>query len=80
MAKIYKALTEDGMVEILGEVMVEVSEDVEKKHMTSLEQFDAMLAKEKELRDGYIASIATMEAERPKLELEAKKVELKVRE
>lgn len=77
MAKIYKALTEDNTVEAVEEVMVEVSEDVEKKHMTSLERFDATLVREKELRDGYIASIANLEAERPALELEAQTVKLK---
>ncbi len=77
MAKTYKALTEDDIVETIEEVMVEVSEDVEKKHMTSLERFDATLVREKELRDGYIASIVRMEAERPDLELEAQTVKLK---
>lgn len=77
MAKTYKALTVDDTVETLGEVMVEVSEDVEKKQMLSLDGLDATIVREEKYVTDYQASVIHLKTMRIALELEAKKVRLK---
>ncbi len=77
MTKTYTALTADGMVENLEDVMVEVSEDVEKKQMLSLKQLDATITGEEKHVTDYQASTIHLKTMRVALELEAKKVKLK---
>ncbi len=77
MTKTYTALTADNMVETVGEVMVEVSEDVERKQMISLDGLDATIAREEKYVTDYQASAIHLKTMRVALELEAKKVKLK---
>ncbi len=68
------------MVETLGEVMVEISESTEGKYMTSLSQLDTTIAREEKCITNYQASVIHLRTMRVALELEAKKVKLKIRE
>ncbi len=77
MTKTYKALTADDTVETVGKVMVEVSEDIEKKQMLSLDGLDKTIADEEKHVTNYQASVIHLKTMRVALELEAKKVKLR---
>ena len=61
-----------------NEVVITVSEDITKTIDISLGQFKAILARERQLRDGYIASVIVMEAELILYQAEADKAILKI--
>ena len=53
---------------------------LDKEETITVQGFRNRLAREKELRDGYITSITTMETQKTALETEAGKVVLKEKE
>lgn len=77
-ARSYTSKTADNTVEVRDKVIVTVSEPITKTQNISLGLFKAQLAREKVLRDGYIASVTAMEAELILLQAEADKVVLKI--
>ncbi len=73
--------TVDNEVKTVGEVAVEISTVQANKTVEyTLDEYDAMITREGELRDGYIASIATMKANRVLMLAEAEKVTLKTKD
>ncbi len=80
MRKSYKALTADGIVGTIGEVMVEVSEGAERKQMLSLNGLDRTITDREKYVTDYQASVIHLKTMRVGLELEAEKVKLKVKD
>ena len=77
MAESFTKITVDNEVETLEEVQIKISEPQTKEETISVQGLRDRFAREKVLRDGYIASIAKMEAQLAKAETEAGKVVLK---
>ena len=77
MAETYTKVTGDNEVETLEEVQVRIDTPITKTETITVQGFRDRLAREKELRDGYIASIVTMETQKTALETEAGRVILK---
>ncbi len=78
MPSTFTKQTLDNTVSTVGEVAVEITTtQPDKTEEYTLDQYDAMIAREETLRDGYIASIATMQSNRALMLIEANKVALK---
>lgn len=75
--KDHKKKSADNTVETRDEVIITVSEPIIKTEDISLGQAKARLAREIEIMNSYIASVAVMEAELPLYQAEADKVILK---